>query len=128
MLTAAGETFEGGDTTKCPGESNCDDWQTHIGDDDHATKEAKVCLGCPMFISKPASGSDEASKIGTEEIEEIVDEIEDMVFLADGGHETDWREYPIEIYRLFCEWRKAEKNIAERRAQFTQNFMKSFCK
>lgn len=127
MLTRAGETWEGGDMTKCPGESNCDDWQSHTGDDDHSTKESKVCLGCPMFSSK-TGGPNQTPEIDPEEIEEVVDDIEDMIFLADGGHETDWNEYPIEIYRLFCEWRKAERNIAERRAQFTQNFMKSLCK
>jgi hypothetical protein len=51
-----------------------------------------------------------------------------MIFLENGGHETDWTEYPIEIYRLFCEWRDAERDVAERRSQFTQSFMKGFCK
>jgi hypothetical protein len=62
------------------------------------------------------------------ELESIVDDIADMVFLADGGHETDWQEYPIEIYRLFCEWRRAERSVAEGRAKFTQAFLKSMCK
>jgi hypothetical protein len=92
VLTEAGETFEGGDTTKCPGESNCDDWNSHTGDDDHATKETKVCLGCPMFSSKTSS-ENEASEIDPQEVEEIVDDIADMIFLANGGHETDWNEY-----------------------------------
>jgi hypothetical protein len=81
-----------------------------------------------MFSSKPASSEDQTAEIDPEEIEEIVDDIADMIFLADGGLETDWNEYPIEIYRLFCEWRKAEKDVAERRSQFTQAFMKSLCK
>jgi hypothetical protein len=127
VLTEAGETFEGGDTTKCPGESNCDDWNSHTGDDDQATKETKVCLGCPMFSSKTSS-ENEASEIHPQEVEEIVDDIADMIFLANGGHETDWNEYGIEIYRLFCEWRRAEKDVAERRSQFTQAFLKSMCK
>jgi hypothetical protein len=80
-----------------------------------------------MFSSKKSS-ADEASEIDPEEIEEIVDDIADMIFLANGGLETDWNEYPIEIYRLFCEWRKAEKDVTERRSQFTQAFMKSLCK
>ena len=127
-MTEAGETWEGGDTTKCPGESNCDDWNAHGDEASHEIKEQKVCHGCPKFVSKPASGEDQTAEIDPEEIEETVDDIADMIFLADGGHETDWTEYPIETYRLFCEWRKAEKHIAERRAKFTQDFMKSFCK
>jgi hypothetical protein len=127
-MTDAGETFEGGDTSKCPGETNCDDWNAHGDEDSHEIKEQKVCHGCPMFVSKPSRDANESGEISLSEIEEIVDEIADMIFLADGGHETDWREYPIETYRLFCEWRKAEKNVAERRSQFTQAFMRSFCK
>jgi hypothetical protein len=88
----------------------------------------KDCHGCPKFVSKPSRGSeDQTAEIDPEEIEEIVDDVADMIFLADGGHETDWREYPIEIYRLFCEWRKAEKARRREAIKFTQAF-KSMCK
>jgi hypothetical protein len=80
-----------------------------------------------MFSSKKSS-ADEASEIDPEEVEEIVDDIADMIFLADGGHETDWNEYPIEIYRLFCEWRKAEKDAAERREQSRHGLERNFFK
>jgi hypothetical protein len=78
-----------------------------------------------MFSSKKSS-ADEASEIDPEEVEEIVDDIADMIFLADGGLETDWNEYPIEIYRLFCEWRKAEKDVAKGDHEITWAFMKGF--
>jgi hypothetical protein len=81
-----------------------------------------------MFVSKPASSEDQTTEIDPEEIEAIVDDIADMIFLANGGHETDWNEYGIEYYRLFCEWRRAERDVAERRSQFTQAFLKSMCK
>src|SRR5207244_3311140 len=90
VLTGAGETFEGGDTTKCPGESSCDDWNAHGEEESHEIKEQKICHGCPKFVSKPSSGEDQTAEIDPEEIEEIVDDVADMIFLANGGHETDW--------------------------------------
>jgi hypothetical protein len=57
-----------------------------------------------------------------------VDDIADMVFLEDGGQPTDWNEYPIEIYRLFCYWRAAEKDIADIRERRLDVLVKSFLK
>lgn len=51
-----------------------------------------------------------------------------MIFLANGGHETDWNEYPIDIYRLFCEWRKAEAHARELRATRFDALVKGFLK
>lgn len=113
MLTAAGETFEGGDRGKCPGEAKCGDWNQPF-EGSYEEKEFAICYGCPMFTSKPASHS--SPDMDVDEVESIVDDIRDMVFLADGGHETDWREYDIDIYRLFCEWRAAEKHVANQRS------------
>lgn len=127
-MTDAGETWEGGDTTKCPGEANCDDWKAHGDETSHEIKEQKICNGCPMFSSKPSRGSDEMAEVDQAAVEQMVDDIADMIFLANGGHETDWREYPIEIYRLFCEWRRAERAIAERRERELNILVKSFFK
>jgi hypothetical protein len=76
-----------------------------------------------MFESKQRGDFD-----NDEEINDLVDDIADMIFLADGGDATDWNEYPIEIYRLFCYWRAAERDISDMRERRLDALVKGFLK
>lgn len=118
-----GETFEGGDATKCPGEANCDDWQQPF-DGDHDAKEQAICFGCSRFPSKGSRAAD----ISGEEVEELVDEIASITDFEDAGLSTDWTEYPIEYAELAVIWRNAERDCREIRDRYFHALVKSFMK
>lgn len=127
VLTLAGETHEGGDASKCPGESRCDDWAQPF-EGTYEQKVESICFGCPKFATKPAGGEPADAAIDDEEIESYVDEVEGIVFLENGGEATDWAEYPFEIYQLACWWRAAEREVAEMRAMRLDALVKAFSK
>ena len=54
---------------------------------------------------------------GEEEIDssDLVDEIRDLIFWENGGHQPEWNCYPFEYYRLFAEWRNTEMEIKSHR-------------
>lgn len=64
----------------------------------------EACPGC-----RP--GSESSEKVDAEQVRELVSEIEDLIFLENGGEKTNWSLYPFEYYKLFCEWRDSEKAI-----------------
>jgi hypothetical protein len=111
--------------SKCPGESQCDDWaQPRPDGESYEEKVENVCRGCPKFESKPAYDAGE-TEIPKDEIDDVVDDIADMIFLEKGGALTDWTQYPIDYYRLFCSWRDAESDVEEMRQRNIQSLIKS---
>lgn len=127
VLTSAGETFDGGDTSKCPGENKCDDWrQPFTGTYDE--KVQSICWGCPKFETKPAGGERTEAPVDDEEIASYVDDIAGIAFFETGGERTDWDEYPFEYYQLFCWWRAAEREVDEMRAIRLDSLVKGFSK
>lgn len=126
MLTAAGETFEGGDTTRCPGEASCDDWQQPF-DGDEEMKEQAICFGCSKFPTKPSRANFSTGPTA-EEIDDLVNDIESIIDFEDAGLATDWSEYPIEYAQLAVIWRNAEKEISEIRSRYLHTLVKSFMK
>jgi len=62
-----------------------------------------ACESCDLLPTK--------NEILAAEDNDLVAEIEDIVFWELGGQKTDWSHYPFEYYRLFCIWRRTERQI-----------------
>lgn len=126
VLTAAGESPTG-KVASCPGMS-CQQFASRMANwngKKWQKRAEEACAGCDRCDGTPPqnkAGSD------TDEVEDLVNEIEDIVFLANGGQLTDWNEYPHEYYRLFCWWRAAEKEVEELRAFKLSSFIGGFSK
>lgn len=126
ILNAAGETPTG-KVDACPGFS-CQQFASRMANwngKKWKKRAEEAVAGCDRCDGKPPENK---ATEDNDEVGDLVDEIGSMIFFADGGGETDWNEYPIEYYQLFCWWRAAEKEIEESRAVKLSAFIGSFSK
>lgn len=140
MFSRAGETYEGGDTGKCPGEAACDDWRqpwepsgqwtAASGQTEaewrHDLKEQSICRGCPMFASKALAMGGEAGD--DEELSSEVEAVEDFVIWQNAGVPVDWDAYSFEFIQLVTVWREAEAVVEENRRRRFDALVKGFLK
>lgn len=127
VLELAGESESG--TSQCPG-TGCSRWENAAGSYED---KVKATLGCEKCEGRPpaAEFEVESSKLKVEEsdeVAELVEEIEDIIEWEDAGHVTDWSCYGFAHARLATVWRKAERYVERRQHGRMQSFLVSWMK
>lgn len=97
-------------------------WQQAAGKT-REEKEENVCRGCHLFETKPRDPDDVEN---TEEIQDLVDEIELLISLADAGIRIDFDSKEFFYFYLFRIWRGLEKDIENSRQCRLQAFLKAW--
>jgi hypothetical protein len=111
---------------RCPGNS-CSQFAKRfpkVAGNTWEEKAAEAVAGCAKCQGTPPL----PETCDNSDVEELVDEIEKLVEWENGGFKTDWDCYPFEYKKLFVEWRKAEKEVANKREVWHQLFIKSHFK
>ena len=99
---------------KCPGESNCEEFELAAGTT-REEKEEAVCKGCHLFSTKYGSSDDW--------LDELVDEIEQLRFEQRAGKEPDLTTISPLVWEGLTIWHKTEANLeANYRAQVSALF------
>lgn len=123
MFEQSGESLDGkAGVGQCPGETDCSYFHQAAGNTPEE-KASEACTNCPKLPTKPRSST---YKIEETETEELVDEIENIVFYENGGSKTDWSCYPFEYLTLASIWRECERQIENRQRQRMKLFIESF--
>lgn len=87
---------------RCPGESNCEDFEAAAGTT-REEKEEAVCKGCHLFATKFGDS--------TEWMDELVDEIEQLHFEREAGKKLDLKLISPLVWEGLTIWKKTEANI-----------------
>lgn len=115
-----GEDTEGV-VSRCPGAGKCPRWDNQAGEYED---KVNATIGCGNCDGNPPIK--DALSISDDEIEDLVDETERLISLADCGIKIDWERKDFIYYRLFEYWRGCEKEIERQREFNFQNFIRNF--
>ena len=103
----------------CPGETECGKFRIAASEVGQEKAEESACTGCRLFPTKPG-------QVDSDEITELVEEIEDMILDQDSGFDFPVTE--LYQYQLIRAWRTAENRVKELRAHEMSAMLKAICK
>lgn len=109
-----------GSEEKCPGESNCQDWEAAAGGT-HDEREQNACFGCHLFQTKHGNTDDWLT--------ETVNEIERVRAEQRAGAKVDLRQMSPLVWEGLIIWHQIEADAeAEHKAKVGQIFEALFAK
>ena len=121
----SGETGADGKLERCPGES-CKQFASRFLKVKGTWKQKaeEAVSGCGKCDGVPPL--EPATQTSTDEVSELVDEIEDIVLWENAGHKIEWTVYPFEFQLLHRYWRQAEMQVKEISEIRMQAFLKGW--